>query len=299
MYKVEENQIINLDDSYTLIYPFLVRNILDACGEKGEAAVREGTRRYGKDRALTLREKHIKMNVKINMKSLFTVGADLPPDPRFKRELQELNSQERVSHTLHCPMAALWKKYGAMDIGRMYCEEFHFACYNEYAYGYTQVNLAKTQTQVGDEYCAFNIVLRPENLPDELKPICFEEYDPSYVKTEINIPQAYGKAGFGTLWIKLYYHLLCTASEFLGEDGVNAVIKGLEEAAKDAAMRLKKSAKEQNLVLDKEFVDLNYPLALNPDDEPMWETYNKCDAKELVKKYFYPIFHREIGILND
>lgn len=296
MYTVEENQIMNLADSYTLIYPFIAHNIIDQFGEKGEAAVREGTRRYGRDRAIALREKHMKMNVKINMKSLFSVGADLPPDPRFKRELQELNPQERVSHTLCCPMADIWKRYNYMEIGRIYCEEFHFACYNEYAYGYTQVNLAKTQTQVGDDYCAFNIVLRPENLPNELKPVCFEEYDPNYIKKDVDIPQAYGKSGFGTLWIKLYYHLLCTASEFLGEEGVKAVIKGLEEEAADAACRLKKSAEEQGLVLDKSFIELNYPLEFNPDDEPMWETYNKCNAKELLKKHFYPILFRETGI---
>jgi len=296
MYTIEENQIINLGDSYTLIYPFIVHNILEKYGEKGEAAVREGTRRYGRDRAIALREKHMKMNVKINMKSLFSVGADLPSDPRFKRELQELNPQERVSHTLCCPMADIWKRYGFMSIGRIYCEEFHFACYNEYAYGHTQVNLAKTQTQVGDEYCAFNIVLRPENLPNELKPVCFEEYDPNYVKKEINLPQAYGKTGFGTLWIKLYYHLLCTAIEYLGEESVNAIIKGLEEAAADAANRLKKSAEEQGLAVDKNFINLNYPLEFNPNDEPMWETYNKCNAKGLLEKYFYPVFYKGAGI---
>lgn len=82
-----------------------------------------------------LRARHLDANVKINMHSLFAVGADLPPDPRFKRELQELNPQERVSHTLYCPMAALWKEYGVMEIGRIYCEEFHRACYGHYAFG--------------------------------------------------------------------------------------------------------------------------------------------------------------------
>lgn len=296
MYTAEENQIINLGDSYTLEYLFIVKNLLDACGEAGEKAVREGTRRYGMDRAVTLRKKHVDMNVKVNMHSLFAIGADLPSDPRFRRELQEINPQERVSHTLHCPMAALWRKYGAMGIGRMYCEEFHFACYNTYGYGYTKVNLAKTQTQEGDEYCAFNIVLRPEVLPEELRPICFEEYDPNYVKPTVMPKQAYGKSGFNVLWIKLYYHLLTTADEMLGEKGVEAVKNGLSEMAVDAAMRLKKSASEQSLEMNSEFVNLNYPLALNADDEPMWETYCKSNAKKIVKEYFYPVFQREAGI---
>ena len=167
-YTLNEMQIMNLADHYTLLYAFLGKSLLEQCGEKGERALREGTRRFGRDRAEALRARHLDANVKINMHSLFAVGADLPPDPRFKRELQELNPQERVSHTLYCPMAALWKEYGVMEIGRIYCEEFHRACYGHYAFGYTKVNLAKTQTQPEDEYCAFNVVLRPETLPEEL-----------------------------------------------------------------------------------------------------------------------------------
>ena len=42
-------------------------------------------------------------------------------DPRFRRELQEINPQERVSHTLVCPMADIWAEYGQKAIGRIYC----------------------------------------------------------------------------------------------------------------------------------------------------------------------------------
>jgi hypothetical protein len=296
MYTVEENQIINIADGFTIIYAFLGRNIIEALGEDGEKALREGTRRYGRDRARTLREKHLKKNVKINMHSLFAVGPDLPPDPRFERELQRLLPEERVSHTLFCPMADLWKKYGAMDIGRIYCEEFHNACYGEYGYGYTQVNLARTQTQQRDEYCAFNVILRAAKLPEELRSVCFEEYDPKYEPPKELPEGASGKSGFNILWIKLYYHILSATEELLGEKGVNAVIKALEEIGYDAAKRLKNSAKEQNLELNREFIDLNYPLALSADEEPLWSTYNGHNAKKLLEEHFYPIFKREVGI---
>lgn len=299
MYSDEEIQIMNLADNYTMLYPFLARSIIDMCGEKGEKAVREGTRRFGRDRAETLRNKHIKMNVKINMHSLFAVGPDLPPDPRFKRELQELNPQERVSHTLHCPMAVIWKEYGAMDIGRIYCEEFHNACYSTYGYGYTKVNLAKTQTQEGDDYCAFNVVLRPENLPEELKPICFAEYDPEYEGPTQVAQQAYGKTGFGTLFIKLYYHLFTTAEEILGDEGVAAVKKALNEMAREGAKRLINSAKSQGVPVTREFVDLNYPLALDADQEPLWDLYSGKNAKEILTESFYKVFHRELGIAGE
>lgn len=92
-YSKEEIQIMNLDDNYTLLYPFLVKSLIEHFGEQGEKTAREGTRRFGRDRAETLRNKHLNAGVKINMHSLFAVGPDLPPDPRFKRELQELNQR--------------------------------------------------------------------------------------------------------------------------------------------------------------------------------------------------------------
>ncbi len=291
----EEMQIMNLDDNYTLLYPFLVSSLMERCGERGEKAAREGTRRFGRDRAETLRNRHLKANVKVNMHSLFAVGPDLPPDPRFRRELQELNPQERVSHTLYCPMAAIWKEYGFMDIGRIYCEEFHNACYSTYAYGYTKVNLAKTLTQAEDEYCAFNVVLRPENLPEELKPVCFAQFDQNYKGPTEEMPQAYGKTGFGTLFVKLYYHLATTAEEMLGEEGTKAIREGLEKLAVDAAKRIRSQAKEQGEEVSPSFVDLNYPVNLDPEQEPLWQLYDNRGAKQILKESFYKTFYQELG----
>ena len=219
MYTYEEQCVMDLSDNYTVLYSFLGRELLDAAGVEGERALREGTRRYGRDRGQCSRERHQALGVKINMQSLFSVGGDLPPDHRFHRELQELNSQERVSHTLVCPMADIWKAYGERAIGRIYCEEFHPACYNHYAYDCGHTNLAKTLTQEGDEYCAFNVVLRAENLPDDLKPLCFAEYDPGYVAPQVSVPKANGKRGFETLSVKLYYYLLEAAEEYITTEG--------------------------------------------------------------------------------
>lgn len=299
MYSKEEMQIMNLDDNYTLLYPFLVKSLMDRCGEKGEKAAREGTRRFGRDRAETLRNRHLNAGVKINMHSLFAVGADLPPDPRFKRELQELNPEERVSHTLYCPMAAIWKEYGYLDIGRMYCEEFHNACYGTYAYGYSKVNLAMTLTQQEDEYCAFNVVLRPESLPDELKPVCFAQYDSGYAGPSKELPQAFGKTGFGTLFIKLYYHLAVTAEEILGEEGIGAIKEGLKALAHDARRRIREQAREQGETVTKEFINLNYPVSAIPGEEPLWKVYTNERIKQLFFDTFYPAFYEGMGILNE
>ena len=227
------------------------------------------------------------------MKNLFTLYHDLPGDPRFRRELQELNSQERVSHTLVCPMADAWKEHGQMHIGRIYCEEFHPACYSAYAYGYTHVNLAKTLTQEGDEYCAFNIVLRPENLPEELRPVCFEEYDPAYAEPDFPREEVSGKKGFGMLSIKLYFHLLRTALEQLGEEGGQAVEAGLRDFAGAAARILKKSAAESSRKIDGAFLTDNVPVDMETA-EPLWKDYSDHRARERMREHFCDALRQEV-----
>ena len=96
MYTEQEKCTMNWADSYTLLYGFIAKRIIENCGLEGEAAVREATRQFGYDRAETTRQKHLSVGAKINMLNLFTLYHDLPGDPRFRRELQEINPQERV-----------------------------------------------------------------------------------------------------------------------------------------------------------------------------------------------------------
>ena len=296
MYSYEERCIMNLGDCYTLLYGYIARQLMDVFGERGEKAVREGTRRFGVDRAMVTRAKHLAVNAKINMLNLFTLYHDLPGDPRFRRELQEINPQERVSHTLVCPMADTWKAHGQMAIGRIYCEEFHPACYSAYAYGHTQVNLAKTLTQEGDEYCAFNVVLRPENLPQELRSVCFEEYDPVYVRTDFPSQQVSGKKGFNMLSIKLYYHLLRTAVEQLGEEAAAAVEEGLRNFAAAAAGLLRESAAEDKRGIDAAYVADNVPVDMETEKDAMWEQYGACSAMERMREHFCGTLQRELRL---
>ena len=228
MYTYQEQCTINLGDSYTLLYSYIVRSLLDTFGLAGEKAAREGTRRFGYDRAMTTRKKHLAMNAKINMKSLFSLGGDLPPDPRFRRELQELNPQERVSHTLICPMADTWKAYGEREIGRIYCEEFHRPATTPMPSNTHRLTSPRPSRRWGmntahsTSSCAGKSARRAET-------VCFAEYDPAYVEPHFERKGADGKSGFNILSIKLYYYLLETAKEQLGEAGIEAVEKGLKQ----------------------------------------------------------------------
>lgn len=287
MYTYEQKCLMNLGDSYTLLYGFIAGSIIEACGLEGDAAVREATRQFGYDRAEVTRKKHLAAHAKINMLHLFNLYHDLPADPRFRRELQQINPQERVSHTLVCPMADIWKEYGQMAIGRIYCEEFHPACYSHYAFDRTQVNLSKTLTQEGDDYCDFNVVLRPEKLPRDLQPLCFEEYDPRYLRPEFPKVEVDGKKGFALLSIKLYYYLLKCASGQLGEKGEKAVEEGLCRLSDSLTALFIKRTGEDGTNIDADYIRGNLPLDLNTDiDQEIWDCYSGCKAKERMQKYF-------------
>lgn len=294
MYSYEEQCIMDLADNYTLLYSFLGRSLIDAFGVAGEKALREGTRRYGRDRGETSRKMHESLNVKINMQSLFSVGGDLPPDPRFRRELQELNPEERVSHTLVCPMADIWKAYGEAYIGRIYCEEFHPACYSHYAFDYGHVNLGMTLTQEKDEYCDFNVVLRAENLPDELKPKCFAEYDPGYVTPDVHPAAACGKSGFESISVKLYYYILEAALEQFGEAGWDAMRTAMEKMAVDAAARARNTAEKYDRPFDEQLIFDTYPLTMDRSKTKLWDNYTGHEAVERFMHSFVPAMQREL-----
>lgn len=294
MYSYEEQCIMDLADNYTLLYSFLGRSLIDAFGVAGEKALREGTRRYGRDRGEASRKMHESLDVKINMQSLFSVGGDLPPDPRFRRELQELNPDERVSHTLVCPMADIWKAYGEAYIGRIYCEEFHPACYSHYAFDYGHVNLGMTLTQEKDEYCDFNVVLRAENLPDELKPKCFAEYDPGYVTPDVHPAAACGKSGFESISVKLYYYILEAALEQFGEAGWDAMCTAMEKMAVDAAARARNTAEKYDRPFDEQLIFDTYPLTMDRSKTKLWDNYTGHEAVERFMHSFVPAMQREL-----
>ena len=136
------------------------------------------------------------------------------------------------------------------------------------------------------------------NLPEDLKPVCFEEYDPCYTGPTSELKQAYGKAGFGTLFIKLYSHIATTALAQLGEQAMDAIREGLQNMEKDAAERLKQSAKEQGQPLTIDFFSRNYPLEADSSKEPMWDIYGKNGLKEAMDCFFYQPLFQELGLAH-
>ncbi len=293
--RLEDIKLECLQDSWVILYTFIAKELVARYGIEGEAALREAVRRYGKDRGLTNRKRLMDNQIKINLLTLFQEGRDRPGEPRFTSKVIRNTREERISDTLICSFADVWKKYDAKALGRIYCEEFHIACYEAFSFGKAKINLTRTLTQDGDDRCCFYHTFRPENLTEEERKLCFEEYDPGYRKPETAMPKPQGKEGFNMLWIKMYYYLLECADEAFREDGIAAVAFGLTQAAAAQGREFRERAQATEQLIDNNFLEGHLPIHIRPDEEPLWETYGKHRAKELIQNCFLKPLLKEVG----
>lgn len=289
MNRLEAMQMESLQDSWTIMYTFLARILYDEYSLEGESALREAIRRFGRDRGLTNRQRLLDNNIKINLETLYCEGRDRPGDPRFVQNSPLNTREEKIDWTFVCPDADLWRYYHSTDVGRIYCEEFHHACYEAFTFDIAKINLTRTLTQEGDDRCSFYFTFRAENVPDELKPLCFEEYDPGYVKPTKPMPKPQGKSGFNMLWLKLYYYFVEVCCERFGEkEGHKIVAAGLTRVAREHALYYQAKAQSIGRIADAAYVTANIALSFNISEEPMWaEKYGQHNAPELLEKYFF------------
>lgn len=296
MNRLEEIKLDSLQDSWVIMYTFVAKELLAQGGFQGEVALREAVRRYGRDRGLANQKRLLDNNIKINLVTLFCEGRDRPGESRFIA-YNTFQSEEDFTVCTHiCSFADVWKKYDAKAIGRIYCEEFHIACYEAFGFGATKVNLARSMTQDGDDRCIFNHTLRPENMTEEQRRLCFAKFDESYQPPDTPMPKPQGKGGFNMLWIKMYYHLLACAAEELGDMGRSIVGCGLRRAAQEQAKVFLENAQATERTVDRAYLTDHLPLSLDPDGEPLWEDYNQYGALALLKDCFYTPLLKEVGL---
>ena len=296
MDRFEEIKFGSMQDGWVLLIGFLAKQLMDEGGFAGEVAVREGIRRFGRDRGATNRQRLLDNHVKVNLKTLFCEGRDRPGEPRFI-ELHTHETEEDFSVYTHvCSMADVWKKYGLKRYGRIYCEEFHIANYETFGFGYTKVNLARSLTQDGDDRCVFNHTLRPENMPADIRALCFAKCDPGYQPPTEQMPKPQGKSGFDMLWVKTYYYLLECAVEELGDLGRVIVGNGLRVIAHERAEALLADAARTERTVDQQFLEDHLALFLDFDSNPLWTQYHQYGALDLVKQCFYAPLLKEVGL---
>jgi hypothetical protein len=287
--KLEDIKMGNLNDCWLKLYVYLAKGITVYYGIEGEAALRRGIRSFGLDRGQTLRNEQIKLGMKINMYNLWTYY-DLPDDKRFRRNKIKLDTQERISETLVCPMANMWIKMNEKRLGAIYCDEFHPAMFSGY-HSKIVTNLGQTLTHETDDHCHFALFLRPGNMTEEERKMSFIEYDPEYDESQVG---AYvmrtPKEGYNMLTIKLYYHLANETIQTFGEDARKVIHDSVAEWAEDIARFLAERADAVGEQLSERFIDENCPVNLDISKDILWEEYDKNRIKELFVNSVYENF---------
>ncbi len=294
----EKLRVMNYQDIWSKLYLHLARNLIEMNRIEGESALRESIRQFGITRGKRLRETHIKSGLKINLFNLFTYY-DLPNDPRFRRNQIRLTPQERLSETLICPIADMWKEMNCKAIGRIYCEEVHHAIFGAYA-PKTQTNLAQTLTQDGDDHCRFSVYLRPANMDLAERRESFEEYDDKPTPQTIEYQCPSHRDGFGALCALLLYCSCDVVANRFGSQGLAILQKGVREFAMDVSEFLQKKAESLDEKFDEIFIRSNCPIEFPIDGHLSgeWKTYEDKTAENMLIESFFPILRKSVEVKN-
>lgn len=303
MYNLDEIKLQNQQDCFSRMYMELANSICESAGKKAEGIIREAVRRYGADRGIELKEKHLNNSIKTNLLSLFKESCECSDDPRFRRNIIEQNEQVRLWEIYTCPMADLWNKAGKSKLGSFYCEECTHALVNAYTDGKGQTNLSNILTCKRDNFCRFSVYFRPANLNEEKRKLCFDDTENTDEKsTDIMSDENKAfmleefKQNINSMFIKLYYYLLEVSKERLFDEGVCAIALGLRNLAEFIIDFIIMKAENTGNIADKEFIYKNFPLNIDSDDEPLWEKYSKNDAKKLIDINFLIPLKKKLNI---
>lgn len=283
----------NLNDIWLKMYVYIARVMVEEYGIEGEAALRRGLRNFGHDRGKTLRNEQLALGMKINMYNLWTYY-DLPGDNRFKRNKIRLNTQERISQTLVCPMANMWINMDAKKLGAIYCDEFHPAMFEGYNPKIT-TNLGETLTHDTDDHCHFALYLRPANMTPEERKEAFEEFDPSFDKNAVGqYVMRTAREGYNMLTIKLYYHLVKETIENFGEGSIEKIATATKLWARDSAEFMKERAIAVGTTPNDSFLKDNCPVSMNIEEDTLWDNYSDYNIKEILHNNFHSTFKAAI-----
>ena len=291
MDRQEELRINRYQDAWSKLYLHLARTVTETFGIEGEQLLRQGIRHFGVDRGRAQRENHMRAGLKPNLLNLFSKG-DLPGDPRFRRNKIKLTEQERLSETLVCPIAAMWRSMDGLALGRIYCEEFHHAKFGAYA-PKAQINLSQTLTQEGDIFCRFSVYLRPGNMDAAERKEVFTAYDSAYQpERAAELDPVPFKEGFATLCIKLYQHIAAVVLGAKGKEGEAALCAAGLAFVEDLRAQLKDFACQLNRPLDNAFLEEHIPFS-EPSashDASVWALYTDARPQTLFAQMTSELF---------
>lgn len=283
MYNYGDIKLQNKQDSFSAMYLYVSRSILELCGRRtGEKICREAMRRAGRESGMAQREKLQAANVKLNLQTLFHCGLDYVPDPRFRGQ-EIFNEEERQIYEVYtCPMADFWNSRDGGKLGSFFCEEYHYARLLAFTGGVGQLCLSNSLTCPRDNFCRISTFYREANLTAEEAKASFAHCDPGYTPPQPPADADFGQ-GVARLAVGVYYYLLETAQEICGQEGVCAVAEGLKQWAAQAVEALRVQAVHTLLPVDADFVAKNFVLSTDSASDPLWQGHTGHNARELMQ----------------
>lgn len=78
--------------------------------------------------------------------------------------------------------------------------------------------------------------------------------------------------------------------------GRTIVSQGLYTAALEQARVFLEEAASTERVVDRQYLVDHLPLSLEPDEDPLWESYDQYGALDLLKKCFYAPLLKEVDV---
>lgn len=127
----------------------------------GEAAVREGTRRFARERGETLRDQHVASGLPLNLQTMMS-DFDYGGEGVWKFNDGDLSPHAWSQDCTYCPFAEMWREFDdGLQIGYIYDLEFHVAEFQAYN-PRIRVMWEKLQTR-GDSVCSFRFTQQPQN----------------------------------------------------------------------------------------------------------------------------------------
>ena len=128
---VTQDDIDVFGDLWALMYCVFAREMVESFGEEGKAALIRAVKAYGVARGTRLRGIHQDQGLPISLRSLFE-HYDLPGHSDTEKTRTVFENEKLVSYTYRCPFQEQWRERGCVDFGRLYCQNFHHAFWQEY-----------------------------------------------------------------------------------------------------------------------------------------------------------------------
>lgn len=211
-------------DQWAGLYMAVAKALIEKYALEGKGVVREGVRRYAAALAEERKKALLDVGCKTNLETFFSDGFGFPCGDRCRKEWIRHTEQELFLNVAECPFANLWNETDSA-MGRMFCEEFYPVLVHKGTSEKAQINLGMCLLSGRDNICRFSIYLRPANVSDEERPVCFPAFDINYTDGH-HLPA--WTPDFNSKEEKLVESFESAAQDKLGADCVNTVKEAVQ-----------------------------------------------------------------------